>query len=139
MLVHINNLRSLHDLLKEMGATIDDKELAMKLLSSLPDEFKPLITALDAVGEDNLTFEKVKGMLLNDYERSSDSITVENKKSEDALATRRGRWKKNSRDNDGKSKRPFKGLCHSCKEKGHFAWDCLKNKRHGGDRDDSAH
>ena len=59
MLEHISYLRSLHDQLKEMGVKIDDKELAMTLLASLPEEFKALITALDAVGEDNLSFEKV--------------------------------------------------------------------------------
>lgn len=142
MLTHINHLRSLHDQLKEMGASIDDKELAMTLLSSLPDEFKPLITALDAVGEDNLSFEKVKGMLLNDYERSNDSIAVQTKKSEDALAARRGRWNKNSRGkqeprgNNSKYEKPFKGLCHSCKERGHFARDCPK--KNSGDRGNSS-
>ena len=74
MLAHINKLRSLHDQLKEMGASIDDKELAMTLLSSLPDEYRPLIIALDSVGEDNLSFEKAKGMFLNDYDRSCNSI-----------------------------------------------------------------
>ena len=50
MLEHINRMRSLQDQLKEMGINVDDKELAMTVLSSLPEEFKPLITALDAVG-----------------------------------------------------------------------------------------
>ena len=57
MLEHINSLRSfiliIHDQLKEMGENIDDKELAMTLLASLPEKFKPLITVLDAVGEEN--------------------------------------------------------------------------------------
>ena len=87
MLEHISHLRSLHDQLKEMGVNIDDKELAMTLLASLPEEFKALITALDAVGEDNLSFEKVKGMLLNDADRSFDIISV--RKSEDAFSARR--------------------------------------------------
>ena len=77
MLEHINHVKSLHDQLKEMGANIDDVELAMTLLASLPDEFKPLITALDAVGEEKVTFEKVKSMLLNDANRISDSKKIE--------------------------------------------------------------
>ena len=83
MLEHINHLKSLHDQLKEMGVDIDDKELAMTLLASLPDEYKALITALDAVGEDSLSFEKVKGMLLNDADRNMDIRYVKN--SEEAL------------------------------------------------------
>lgn len=54
----------------------------MTLLVSLTDEFKPLITALDAVGEDNLSFEKVKVMLLNDAIHNEDNLNV--KTSEDA-------------------------------------------------------
>ena len=49
------------------------------LLLSLPESYNPLITALDAVGEDTLNFQKVKGMLLNDADRISDA-----KKDEDA-------------------------------------------------------
>ena len=67
---HISHLKTLHDQLKEMGVNIEDKELAMTLLASLPEEFKALIIALDAVGEDNLSYEKVKRMLLNDADRS---------------------------------------------------------------------
>ena len=77
MLGHINHMRSLHDQLREMGINVDDeRELSMMLLGSLP-EYKPLITALDAVGEDNLSFEKVKGMLLNAADRMSDTRKVE--------------------------------------------------------------
>ncbi|CAB4029134.1 RNA-dependent DNA polymerase [Paramuricea clavata] len=106
MLAHINNMRSLHDQLKEMGINVDDKELAMTLLGSLPEEFKPLITALDAVGENNLSYEKVKGMLLNDVDRKSDM-----KKNEDAFSAQRGF---SAKGKDGRDMR------------GHFARDCPK-------------
>ena len=70
--------------MKEMGINVDDKKLAMTLLGSLPEEFKPLITALDAVREDNLSFEKVKGMLLDNADHMSDT-----KKAEDAFSAQR--------------------------------------------------
>ena len=41
---HISRLRSLHDMFIEMDVQIDDKELAMTLLVSLPEDCKPLIT-----------------------------------------------------------------------------------------------
>ena len=84
MLDHINRIKSLHDQLREMGVQYDDKELAMTLLASLPESYNPLITALDAVGEDTLNFQKVKGMLLNDADRISDT-----KKDEDAYTVQR--------------------------------------------------
>ena len=73
MLEHISKLRSLHDQLREMGVEINDKELAVTLLTSLPKDYKPLITALDAVGEVDLSYEKVKNMLLNDVDRKSNA------------------------------------------------------------------
>ena len=119
MLEHVNQLRSLHDQLKEMGETVNDKELAMALLASLPEEFKPLITALDAVGEDNLSFDKVKGMLLNDNDRMCDA-----KKQEDAFSARRG----NTHTKSKISEKTFNGTCHFCHEQGHFARDSRKRK-----------
>ncbi|CAB4040230.1 ---NA--- [Paramuricea clavata] len=80
------------------------------MIGSLPEEFKPLITALDAVGENNLSYEKVKGMLLN-VDRKSDT-----KKNEDAFSAKRGfgakgkRWSRYGNTIDG----------------GHFARDCPK-------------
>jgi hypothetical protein len=89
MLEHISRLRSLHDQLREMGVEIDDKELAMTFLASLPEDYKPLVTALDAVGEGELSYEKVKNMLLNDVDRSNDT-----KNCEDAFSARRGKFGK---------------------------------------------
>ena len=132
MLEHINHLKSLHDQLKEMGVDIDDKELAMTLLASLPDEYKALITALDAVGEDSLSFDKVKGMLLNDADCNMDVHYVKN--SEEAYSANRfqghGRKEKQGRGSGGpvnhemKSDKSFHGKCHFCHENGHMARDC---------------
>ena len=129
MLEHINHLKSIHDQLKEMGANIDDGELAMTLLASLPDEFKPHFMVLDAVGEEKVTFEKVKAMLLNDADRISDSM-----KYEDAYSAQRinkGRQNESGGQNkgyEGKFGHKFQGTCHHCKEKGHFAQDCPKQR-----------
>ena len=122
MLKCINHLKSVHDQLKEMGANIDDRELAMTLLASLPDEFKPLIMALDAVGEEKVTFEKVKAMLLNDADRISDSMKYEDVYS--AQCINKGR----QNEYEGKFGCKFQRTCHHCKEKGHFARDCPKQR-----------
>ena len=74
MLEHIGYLKHLHDQLHEMGIEINDKELAMTLLASLPDDFMPLITALDAIRETKVSCDKVKVMLLNDFERKSENL-----------------------------------------------------------------
>eukprot|EP00795_Rhopilema_esculentum_P005151 gene5151-280_t len=99
MLEHINHLKSLHDQLREMGIEVNDQELAMTLLASLPNDYMPLITALDAVGETTLSFEKVKGMLLNDYERKSNNLVLKN--SGDALSARQAFNSRRGRGNRG--------------------------------------
>jgi hypothetical protein len=128
MLDHINRIKSLHDQLREMGIEYNDKELAMTLLASLPESYNSLITALDAVGEDTLTYQKVKGMLLNDAARIS--VT---KKDEDAYTMQRPYNKRGFKPKDqGKTENPnqnsFRGTCHSCKKRGHFARDCPQRK-----------
>ena len=98
MIEHINYLKYLHVQLREMG--VDDKELAMTLLASLPDDFMLLITGLDAVGATALSFDIVKIMLLNDTDRESDNL--QRKSSEDTLSakytfnSRRGRGNRGS-------------------------------------------
>ena len=42
----------------------------MTLLASLSEDYEPLITALDPVGEGDLSYEKVKNTLLNEVDRS---------------------------------------------------------------------
>ena len=121
MLEHISHLRSLHNQLKEMGVDVDDKELAMTLLASLPEEFKPLITALDAVGDESLSYEKVKNMLLDDFNRNVDAKASE---TENAFSAKRWNKMKNYASRSDKSTKVFRGRCHCCKEIGHFARDC---------------
>ena len=61
--------------LKSMGVEIDDQDQAMTLLSGLPDRFDSLITALDALGNDDqvFTFQHVESM----HPRRATSHTAE--------------------------------------------------------------
>eukprot|EP00794_Sanderia_malayensis_P015002 gene15002-16551_t len=154
--------------------SILQKELAMTLLASLPEEFKPLITALDAVGEDNLSFEKVKeveeGVVTKTRNKRNDhgtsGMTTErprNKRNDHGTSgmtaeqaeparnkrgitpqlcppmaflvlatTGRGRSSGQGGNSESKPVKVFRGTCHSCHEKGHFARDCPK--RNAGNR-----
>ena len=49
----------------------------MMLFASLPEYYKPLITALNTAGKRDLSLKKVKNMLLNEGDRSKDSRNSE--------------------------------------------------------------
>eukprot|EP00171_Calliarthron_tuberculosum_P000627 IDg627t1 len=71
MLVYINRIRQMAATLKSMDVVIDDKEMAMAVLNGLPQRFETIITALDAIGDDDIsfTFDKVRGRLLQEEKR----------------------------------------------------------------------
>ena len=53
-----------------MKVNIDDGEMAVAMLNGLPERFYPLITALDALGDDKtFTLEFVKSRLLQEEQR----------------------------------------------------------------------
>lgn len=73
MLSYINRVREKSAVLESMGVLIDDKELAMAVLNGLPPRFGTLITALDAIGDEDetFTFDKVKSRLLQEERRAT--------------------------------------------------------------------
>ena len=74
--IHIRRLCELKNEMKELGESLDDKDLAMTLLASLAFErYQFLIVSLDVAGEDSLSFNNVKALLLNEADRQADSNT----------------------------------------------------------------
>ncbi len=73
MLVYINRVRNMASILESMGITIDDKEKAMAVLNGLAKRFETIITALDAIGDDDpsFTFDKVRSRQLQEENRSA--------------------------------------------------------------------
>ncbi len=51
-----NRIRQLASALKSMGVDIDDKEISMAVLNGLPERFNSLISALDALGNEDEAF-----------------------------------------------------------------------------------
>ena len=67
--------------LRGIGEDIPDFHVAALLLSGLPESYENLVTALDARPDDELTLEYVKGKLVDEFKRRSES----NDRSETAL------------------------------------------------------
>ncbi len=61
-----NRIRQRASAEKSMGVEIDDKEMAMAVLNGLPERFNNIVSALDALGNENKNFslEFVKRSLL---------------------------------------------------------------------------
>lgn len=90
---------------KKAGFNIDDEVLASLLLAGLPDEFTPLVMAIDN-SSTKLTSDGVKTLILQEIRLDSNNVQGE------AFFT--------------KSKRQgtFKFRCHQCGIVGHMARDC---------------
>ena len=68
-----NRIRQLFSTLKSKNITIPQSERAMALLSGLPEEYNPLISALDPIDEEEtkLKFEFIKSRVIQEEQRIS--------------------------------------------------------------------
>ena len=71
---HINYVRELADQLDAIGAPVADDDIAMTLLCSLPEQYDPLIVALEARPSNELTSEFVTARLLAEEKRRQESF-----------------------------------------------------------------
>ena len=73
MQTHINKIRELANQLEAIGDPVRDRELAIIILSSLPEKFNALIISLEARPPDEITFDSVAIRLLAEEERQNES------------------------------------------------------------------
>ena len=122
MINHINYIKTLSEHLEAVEDPVQEKDLVIILISSLPDEYNYLITALETIAEDKLTWDYVRDRLIYEADKINKTKDVGGVRevTQDALFTRRQDRKK------AVDKR--KDVCHYCKHPGHFARDCYKKK-----------
>ena len=124
MVEHINAVKTIAEHLEAIGDPIAEHDLVIILISSLNDEFNPLITALETIAEENLTWDYVRDRLIHEAEKSKSACSGNNVK--DALFTNNKLNDESKRQKKGKKS---KNACYYCNEKNHFARDCTKKKR----------
>ena len=131
---HINNIRTIADHLEAIGDPQSEKDLVMILMTSLNStpEYHNLITALETLKEENLTWDYLRYRLITEYERKKELSSKNSKSVEDALFAG-GNNPRNK--NGGGRKTKFK--CHYCNETGHFIRDCPKKKEEAKKKEDS--
>ena len=103
METHINNLKTTSEYLEALDDEVQEKDLVMILISSLPDEYNNLITTLESLKEDELTWTYVRDRLMNEFERKRGDQKFKMKEMQDALFVNKGsnQWKKNYNQGQG--------------------------------------
>ncbi len=117
----LDQMCRLRDQLLEMGGSMPENDFCEIVLGKLPASYNSLRTTLDTIGEAELSWEKVKGLILTVADRAQ--IASEGETFDNALMTRQ--IKNTKTGSDGKK-------CFKCQKVGHLAKDCwskLKNQR----------
>ena len=69
MINHINYVKTLSEHLEAVGDPVTEKDLVIILISSLPDDYNFLITALETIAEEKLAWDYVRDRLLHEYKK----------------------------------------------------------------------
>ena len=122
MINHINYVKTLSEHLEAVGDAVAEKDLVIILISSLPEDYNYLITALETIAEEKLTWDYVRDRLIHEAEKIKLTAGTEKTNAcQDALLVTDKKSEKKPADTKN-----FK--CHYCKRKAHCARDCYKKK-----------
>lgn len=126
-----NRIRHLAATYKSMSVLISESEMAMALLNGLPDEYNALISALDAIDEDEseLDFGFIKSRVMQEEQRISMRAQSAQVKSETAALLTNQPYSSNRVTNNNRLPRR-RPSCHHCKQPGHFESRCWTKYPH---------
>jgi len=114
--------------LLNLDVKFEDEDLALMLLSSLPDKFEHLETTL-LHGKENMSLDAVCFALYSHELRKQDKMKTKSTTSKEALVAR-GRQQSQTKERRGMSKSKGRAVakdeCSFCHEKGHWKKDCPK-------------
>ena len=103
MTTHVNQLKTISEHLEALDDVVQEKDLVMILISSLPDDYNNLITAMETLKEEKLTWVYVRDRVLHEYERKRGTSSVVDKENSKALFTNQKQKKKGYDDNKKKN------------------------------------
>ena len=130
MTEHINKLKTISEHLESLDDAVLEKDLVMILISSLTEDYNNLITTLETLDEEKLTWDYVRDRICAEYERKKEQ-KVKVKGPEDALfcdghcGNRNKNYGSRIRNESNEKRFP----CHHCQEIGHYIKDCPKKRK----------
>ena len=137
MIAHVNTIKSISEQLAAVDDPVSENDLSMILIASWPREYYNLITNLEIVDEDKLSWTYVRDRAIAEYERRSlghevprddGALNTTFKEGKDVSSKFRGRGR-----GRGQGRRKETRSCHHCKEKGHLQRYCPKLKKENND------
>ena len=165
LMQHLTHMTSLAEQLREMNEEISSKKFATVVLGSLPESYDNFLTSLNARNADDLDWENVKGLLIEEYMKRAEKNEKE-KSADNALFVNRGRNFNRGRHqarggsrgansargarfpnfNPTKGSQPYsdgrekhKGItCFKCNQDGHIVKNCPYNNRQYNNRRESS-
>ena len=138
MTTHINQIKTISEHLEALDDPVVEKDLVMILISSWPTEYNNLITTLETLSEEKLTWNYVRDRAIAEYDRIKSKRDGSSDSKDAALNINfpgkgRGRGRGRGRGKIGNG--PEKRSCHHCKEIGHLVKNCPKKKEQKKDDD----
>ena len=120
-----NRIRQLASTLKNMNVSVSDSEKAMALLNGLPDEYHPLISALDSIDSDGqeLKWDHIKSRVLQEEQRIKTRHENAHAKSEAAALITKTASTTSCANCHRKPSRSHR-FCNHCKKEGHTESKC---------------
>jgi transposase InsO family protein len=108
---YVNDIQSTSQALLSIKAGLDDEFIAIIMLAGLTENYNPLVMTLEH-SSINITTETVMAALLKENQRKN-TTEIEQ---DSALMSNKSSRKKDI-------------ICHLCKKKGHFKWQCREKQK----------
>ena len=139
---HIKKIRSIQEHLQAIDDPIEDKDLVIILLSSLPPEYDYLVTALETIDNTKLTWDYVRDRIINEYEKKhgqrsreqSDALFTDSNTSRRSRGGRgggRGHGNRGGSRGGGRNRSDWQSTvkCFHCNQLGHISRNCPEKKK----------
>lgn len=124
---HINKVQSLAKSLKDIEEPISDRALIAKIICTMTEKYKHVVSAWNAKGRDDQTFNNLLSYLVNE-ECIIDQWAKSDKKHDSAA------FISTTKNMDKRQKPRKKGSCNYCNKPGHFWKECrtrLRDEKNG--------